>query len=388
MHSKKSPNKFLVMEGNRRVFALKLLNNSALANGTQWENKFSKLSEKYKKTTIKKIDVIIENNEEEVLRLIELRHNGKQNGAGLSSWNPQQATRAEIRRSGTARRYAESIELIDYAIRQKLLGEDTENKLKNKKFPLTTLERISKDKYVCQQIGIEYSEHNGWQLTKLPVEAHKGITRILSDLAKGLSVSVVKSKELRKLYVDNMGKDLPDSKSKLQTPLPVSAVVKQSDVLKKRAIKDPRKRKNLIDESIPVSEKNIIKIYMELRNHIDLTSTPNAAACLLRVFTDQSLDYFIKIKKIMVTGNTQAGGRHSMKDRMKATGKYLADNHLLDKKQAKAISEACNKNSGIVDPDNLHLRLHSQHHLSTQSDLTHMWDSVYGALLMAIWQNA
>lgn len=377
--------KYIVMEGNRRIVAAKLLNNPAYANGTKWEKKFELLAEKYEGNIPQRIEVVVETDEQEALRLIEIRHDGEQQGAGLIPWNPQQKARADIRKSGKAKRYHESVELLDYAIKHSLLGEKTSEKLLDKKFPITTLERMLKDKYLRKQIGINHT-NSGWELTKKPTESHKGISRILKDLAGGLSVSKVKNKDLIKDYLSKLGKDLPDPKSELTTPIPTKTLTNTAAIKKKRAIVDPRKRKFLIDEPIPVSDKNTVKIYIELRDHLNLTSTPNAAACLLRVLVDQSLDHFIKAKHIQVTGN-QRDNRFSLKDRMKAVGEYLKAQQILDRPQSKAILEACNKNSGIVDPDNLQLRLHSQYNLSTQSDLTHMWDSVYGILLKAIWQN-
>lgn len=90
---------FEVGEGNRRICALKLLNNPSLLQGVN-ENlakRFAILSETYKVPI--ELEVGLFANEKELEHWMEIRHMGEQSGKGLSKWDSIQKDR--FRRSQT-----------------------------------------------------------------------------------------------------------------------------------------------------------------------------------------------------------------------------------------------------------------------------------------------
>ena len=108
-----------VLEGNRRIIALKLLENPDLIPETNKSllNRFKKLSEKYSKAPIEKITCILFDNEKEAEHWIELKHTGQNDGIGTVGWDAQQKARFDERVKGTA---SYALQIIDF-----LQKEDT-----------------------------------------------------------------------------------------------------------------------------------------------------------------------------------------------------------------------------------------------------------------------
>jgi hypothetical protein len=384
----KTKSTFVVMEGNRRVLAAKLLNNPSLADGTKWATKFEALRRNYRNKIPKSISVVCTTDKAEALRLIKIRHHGKDQGRGVLSWNPQQAARAQRRQNGQSARYEESLQIIDYAIEHNLLGSESET-LKDRKFPITTLERLLKDPAVCNALGISHKP-TGWEFEIRPEESHKGISRVLRDLLKkDKTVSDVKNKQLRETYISSLGDDLPSQKATLESPLPLDSVPKDIKKLTKKAIriKDPSKRAKLIDEPINVADKKILRTFIELRE-IDIVNFPKATMALIRVFFEQSVDAYLTKHNLPL--KKSSGDRLELRQRFKSALEHLCRTSSFEKALGTKLTGIANANAGqagAADIDNLHLHLHSTYHFGSSSEVVDIWDSTYGPFLKELWSK-
>ena len=81
---------FVVAEGNRRMCALKLLDDPDLAPA-KYRKDFTKLSEE--SVNIPEVPVIVFEDEAELNLWLERIHGGVQGGVGWKPWNPEQKTR-------------------------------------------------------------------------------------------------------------------------------------------------------------------------------------------------------------------------------------------------------------------------------------------------------
>lgn len=384
----KSKNNFTVMEGNRRVLAVKLLNNPSLADGTKWESKYETLKKDYKGSIPKVLEVVSINDRAEVLRLIKARHLGRDQGRGVIPWNPQDSARAQRRESGQAVRYEESLQIIDYAVEHGLLGRESE-KLRDTKFPITTLERLLKDQAVCSQLGINYKPGVGWVFDLVPAEAHKGLTRILKDLIKKeKTVSDLKNKELRQRYLSGLGSDLPSQKSRLETPLPITSVPADVSRLAKSKVRvqDPTTRKYLINDSINVSDQLIARTFIELKK-IEISEFPRATMGLIRVFFEQSIDAYLKKNSLQLTKSS--GDRLELRPKFAAVLRHFPSG-TFDRTLMKKLNGIANANAGqagAADIENLHMYLHSTYHIGAKREVIDIWDSAYGPFLKVLWSR-
>lgn len=85
---------YVVEEGNRRVTALKLLENPALADGTSVARQFKRLGKLYAEKPIREIDARLFDSREDVRPWKRRRHMTAGSGVGLASWKPLAKGRA------------------------------------------------------------------------------------------------------------------------------------------------------------------------------------------------------------------------------------------------------------------------------------------------------
>lgn len=125
---------FVVHEGNRRITAIKLLNNPEILKNLDQAlyNKFSHLSnEENKKITT--IEVKVFSNDDDLDHWIELRHLGNNNGVGTDKWDAIQKERYTKNKTGKSL-------LLDFF--DKLLNTNTLNDDEIQSITKTNWERV------------------------------------------------------------------------------------------------------------------------------------------------------------------------------------------------------------------------------------------------------
>jgi hypothetical protein len=175
--------KHIVVEGNRRIVALKLLYNPQLAQGAwsgQQEKKLKELSLQFNKAAISSVLCVVLPDREEADHWIQLRHRGEQNGRGIVGWDGHAIARYEQRRGGGRTRAA--LQAIDLVRQRGNLDQPTLERLNN--VPVTTVQRLLNDPEVRKTLGVELKK--GELHTTLPDrEVLKGLGRIIRDAAHG-----------------------------------------------------------------------------------------------------------------------------------------------------------------------------------------------------------
>lgn len=383
--SAKQKGKYTIIEGNRRLLSLRLFANPSLAaDHPKWMKKFQQLHDHSKKSIPRSIEVLVAPDRDSVYWMIERRHSGEDAGRGLKPWTAQQKARAERSRDGVAQRYEQALQVIDYAFSRNLLGADSK-RLKESEFRITNLERLIADANFRHRIGIDFPEGK-LVFTLDPDEVHKGLTRVLADILNVISVSDIKNADNRREYVDGMGEDLPNPKEKLDEPLPADDVPPPPPKpTTPKSNPHPHKRKHIIGTPIKVKDKNIQRVYGELKSLV-VEDYPVATGSMIRVFLEQSLDFYIKEKNLKPSTKSR-DGRATLKEKIISVSDTLNSKSLLEKSLYKALENIKNGRAGIADPDLLHMHLHSRYHLPAKKDLIDIWDSPYGPFLTAIWED-
>ncbi|MCW8828354.1 MAG: hypothetical protein OQK94_04795 [Gammaproteobacteria bacterium] len=105
--------KCIVMEGNRRVTALKLLQNPGTAPTEAWKSKFGTLSKTKGFTPITKVPCVIYNNLDDVFHFMELKHMGESSGRGTVQWDAYQKARHDTRKN-KRHRYHKALTLLEH----------------------------------------------------------------------------------------------------------------------------------------------------------------------------------------------------------------------------------------------------------------------------------
>ena len=168
-------NKYIVVEGNRRICALTLLNDPEKAPNQNLKDYFKKL--KAKSVLIPdSVNCEIFDQREKADLWIERRHEGEQSGVGTRQWNAVQKTRhnARLQRSDD-NTLAQAI--IDYAINNSLLKNNETGRI------LTTASRYLGNPFFRKTLGITSSRSDLNVQISTPIwEFEKVISKFCLDL--------------------------------------------------------------------------------------------------------------------------------------------------------------------------------------------------------------
>ena len=105
---------YTVAEGNRRVCALKLLNDPDKADTEKNKNYFATLKERLAKP-IKSVGAVVFDDKVEPNPWVSLRHGGQQGGIGTKQWIPQQKERFDRKSSGKVNPNTQASLILDHA---------------------------------------------------------------------------------------------------------------------------------------------------------------------------------------------------------------------------------------------------------------------------------
>lgn len=166
-----------------------------------------------------------------------------------------------------------------------------------RKFPITNLERMYEDAYVTDYLGISFDSNGKIKGNVKADEFKKAYKKIVEDVASGeIDSRKYNHKDQRKKYIDELPKEIKPSKEEKDSF--TSSSFKENKVDKsalEKTVKSNKKQTGLIPSFIPFKLENssLKEIYTELRT-IPVENFPNATHDLLRSFLECSLVYYLK----------------------------------------------------------------------------------------------
>ena len=330
----KEEGKFVVMDGNRRIAAMKILANPALAPEKYRKRLFGIV----KKSCFElpdKISVVVSNDIQAVTKEIMRLHTGEQKGVGQVSWAALEQEMFSYDH-GLRLRYDLATKFLIVANNLGVTQIRTEEFMQ--KFPITTLDRLlSKER--LEKIGVDISDPSApiffanedvvkFRMQKIINDMLEGKVHVSEEGAKEESKSI-RTPDAQEEYLadvlqeNHSGKTfVPMTKNKTSTE---TAVQKPSTTQRARsAPSDPYDRTRLIPNGktkqygIRINKQapdKLKAIYRELAK-LRLNETPMAAAILLRTFMELTVEYCIKEHDISPKGSTLA-------NRMQACAEHL-----------------------------------------------------------------
>jgi len=291
---KDSSSGYIVVEGNRRVAALKLLANPNLTKELRYQNKFRALSRKMNKP-ISEIPCVIAANRLEARPWQEVRHTGERQGVGVVRWDAEATARFYGRRGTQSDR---AIILID-AVRQAY--PDNDELLRNidivRKNRLTTLGRLVSDPDFRGRFGIKIVSNS--LVSHYPSQAlEAAMSKLFADLAGEVTVAAVDSKELRRVYVDGISGQLPasDAFTTEARPLDSDKTPRQPAPKKPQTprVSPPLPRPLFDGVRLTALGGRTSMVLSELQQ-LDVERYPNACAAILRVVIELAVtDVYVR----------------------------------------------------------------------------------------------
>jgi hypothetical protein len=269
-HSK--PERFIALEGNRRVAAFKLLTNPSVMSGLDMPDPMKRLVERaaegFSKSTIEPISCFELASRQEGDYWLELRHKGQNQGMGIVDWTTVA--------SGRFRKRSPAIQALEMVTERGGLSADQRAKITDK-FPLSTLQRFVEDRQVRKAMGLDVK--NGKLITTLPAqEVLKPLKKVVLDLAtrEKRVGSLMKTSQMLD-YVGGFDKrsapDMTKERTEARTvdEIPIAEFGKSSKpATTARRKPDPSDRKEVVPRSfrLNITDNRISEIYKELRTSI------------------------------------------------------------------------------------------------------------------------
>jgi len=291
-------NRYRIVEGNRRVAAIKLLLEPDLADGTTWHNAFKRLHKQMPGQVPRKVTCTIVQSKEDGFPWIHRRHDTGLKGAGLEPWS----TIAQYRAHAAQGKSAREIDVLEFVLAHGRLDSDVEERINGQDFPVTNLERLLNSKYINTQLELDRGERyltstasKRWVLmilrefvTVVAREEYNGRKFVVGDIYTAAKQRAFFNTLLAKY--PKPGKSARRWAVSAETILPASERARMART-PKRLHGRTTERSRLIPRTCtvrpPIGRAN--DIYHELRR-LDVEKYRNAVSILLRVFLEFSVE--------------------------------------------------------------------------------------------------
>lgn len=273
---------YIVVEGNRRVAALKLLANPNLTDRPAFADRFRAIATG--RTPPTSVPIVLAPSRTDAKHWQDLRHAGEMEGRGTVRWNAEAVQRFRRTPGNDADRGIRFAEAIQKAFPANPSLQDDLKTVRRDR--ITTLGRLAKDPTYRDRAGIQITDAG--LVVHHPEEAiERGIARVLRDLATTHGVTEMKTKPMRREYLASISDDLPAEAtySAVGKTLASPAVLAPPPITTRsgRPIKPP---KSLF---AGVSAANVgprVQSILRELQLLDIEKNPNSAAVLTRVLLE------------------------------------------------------------------------------------------------------
>lgn len=406
---------YVVKEGNRRVAALKLLNDPSLCDDELFRRRIESVNVSDQLSF--NIDCVNIKDQRRVAWLMGLRHLGEQGGVGTSKWGAVEKDRHTQDVLG-GNRYWRSLYFIDYAKAHGLITDQQAARLNDR---ITTLDRLISNKDFKSTLGVVYKDRN--VVLVIPEDIHR---LLLGSVLEQISLPDFRVKEVydsdnkfdfltrvveqaklaqEKTVPGSVGKSGPEegspgAKDPAHSPNPATAdqgtksaqeekakLIEKQLPKKTRKDPDPAKRDKLFIGSItiPSVESKCSRLYNQI-DSLKLSEHGLVVACAARALVDISMQIYIDEFSLVAADKRNRFGQIPLSDMIKVVAEHLFSNGHISKDLKGSIlsGEVSNPNS-FASPQALHSFLHGRYQNSMEG-LKAAWESCYEELLRSSWR--
>jgi hypothetical protein len=383
----KSPGKgttdYIVMDGNRRLAALRILANPAVLDGMSGvgditARKLRVLAAQFSVADVEPLDVFVCKDEGQARHWIEAIHTGENDGRGVVGWDG--IATARYRGKNT------SLKVLDFV---KAAGRLTAEELAAlERFSITNLDRLLGTPEIRDLLGLTFE--GGDIFSDLPqAELLKPLKKVVNDIAsKAVTVGQLKGKDDRVKYIKSLKSDLPDLSKRTGTPEPLDRLSAHAQAKAHAKATTTAKAKSLLDRKalIPgpgqaplnINDHKLQQMCKELRR-LPLDAYPVSVAASFRVFLELSLDHY-GLEKKLNGYNADLSLKQKLQD--VAAGLQAAG---VGKRDLQAFRALASNPDRALSIDRLHGVIHSRYALPTPQELRSGWAEVQVAFTK-IWE--
>lgn len=393
--------KLVVVEGNRRLAALKaLLSPDAVVD--KHRQKFRALSAQIPKSMIESVPIIIAPSRDVALPRVAEKHTRPL----LEQWKPAQQARfyRSLLEGGKSIKEicgnyglteGELTEFLRMDILYQMacsldLQEDVQRKVENpRKFPITNLERLLESQPGRNFLCVETDPKYGFKGRVPTTEFKRGFVKVVADVAEGN----VTSRDLNdnnsiRAYLKTIEKYKPDQNKR--------GSFKSNDIIKKPktpAVTMPTKQKRTPGHRLPrglipsdlkcgVSSQRVHNVFNELRRLKPVAEFRNAVAIMLRVFLELSVSHYIqqtgKTKNLLDIHAKQKQNRPDWHPSLRQQLDFMLKQMdlPLEPLERKALNQFLSSKHTAFTLDSLDLFVHNKNAQPTEPELRAIWGKV------------
>lgn len=398
-----TPGRYIVLDGNRRLTALRLLSQPTTLDREELEispairNRFKKLHAEFFGKWPQNVDVVISPNREAARHFIHLRHTGENAGAGRSAWSALQIARFD--NTGTW-------QCIEKLRENNRLNLDVTNRIDSSAFEITNFERIvltrefqAKFGFKITSTSVEFTnEHKAMLALSIVAEdvvSQRVHTRGEFDTVNKMQgyfseveakVDAKMEQEKSKQYShQNSGSSGKQGSPKGNTQerqnqdeaitphQPPSDPGAKTEDAESQNTRKPRKRKYVAEKSdiTSITNRKCHEIFRELREGVAVESAPYACALLIRSLLEITCEIYVK-----TVMDAKAKGYTT--NISTATGHLLGSSYSTDSPDKATISESFKASAETYEQ--LCATAHNQYNELSAEHVKATWGSVRGGL--------
>lgn len=401
--SSHTPGKWVVKDGNRRITALKLLNNPDLCANEALRNKIIKIKTLPGTKIPNKVDCLSSGNTAAIAQELLLRHSGELNGVGQIGWSAYMKT-IYLLSNTQATEYKRAGQYVLWAERHQIEVDDD--------FPISNVTRFFSTENI-KTLGFDI-QNDDLVLIASEQVAVTMARRVIDDFdTRRVSVNDVFRPELAMAYLKTVREDagwpVPTASPSASTPNPVSTPTiaaptstptntKQQTSNAGRvpsnttslpaatygtplgAGRPPSKpawdRKRLFTSaspapSVPAANLKAKGVLFEITQIKDIRDCPLTVAFLLRALIELSELYYRNVNDLKDKGK--------LADNISAICDSMQTKNTLNQSQAslvKAYTVTTRAGVSIFNIDTLQKYIHRESHLPSSTTIITFWDEL------------
>jgi hypothetical protein len=349
---------FIPHEGNRRVAAMKILQDPSFSKGTIFYDSFLDLNKKYKTSIPREIECSVFPDAEAASRWVKLEHTGENNGVGVVRWDATQIQRFDAQYTN---KISKTLQVLDFI-------ED--NGISTENVDPTTLERLVSTAHVREKIGIDF-EKGSLVFKEAKASVARKLARVVGEMKKPtFSVGKVYKKEDRVSFIDGVISGTAPKAT--LTSVDASGKVR-------RSVPNNQDRKTLIPKgcTLKIKDTRINSIYYELKD-LPVVDFKNATAVLFRVFIEFVFDdYLTKFKSEL---SAKPGEQLELNKKVIKVADYLEKNGDLTKNQLKSLRLSAGSQHSIISTNTFNAYIHNLSLNPDSDSLKIAWNNLQVAI--------
>lgn len=378
--------RYVVIEGNRRVLALKALDTPALispALSSSQHKRLNALSERYANSPIDTVSCALFTSDDEIRHWMELRHTGQNEGVGLVEWGADEKDRFGARH-GTR---SAAGQILDFVEKRDLLSQEAKESSIG---VLTSVRRLIGTPAVREAIGLEVTQGQVYSRYPGP-EVAKPLSYIVEQMkTREIHVGDIYTAEQRRAYAESIPAEYrPDERTRLDQPIALhtveSAQPEPAPRKKGRRRKSPAERTAIIprDCDLDIDTPRINYLYSELSS-LSVDSYPNVCSVALRVFLELSVDAYVSRNALLSEDQIR---NKPLAKRLKEVASHLSAQGEIDQRLKVAMDRVADS-SQLLSPSAITFNqyVHNYYVHPTASELRAAWDELQ-PLFEKVWSS-